>query len=51
MSKIPYSIVIGDNERDNDVVTYRKYGEKEQTTVSTSEYIAMLHEIINSKKL
>ena len=30
MKKIPYTIVLGDQERDNDTVTYRKYGEKEQ---------------------
>ena len=50
INKIPYSIVIGDNERDNDLVTYRKYGEKEQITVKTQEFIDLLHDIINNKK-
>ena len=50
VNKIPYSIVIGDNERDNDVVTYRKYGEKEQITIPTNEFINMLHDIVDNKK-
>ena len=49
VNKIPYSIVIGDKERDNDVVTYRKYGEQAQVTVPTEEFIKLLHEIVDNK--
>jgi len=49
--KIPYQLVVGDNEVDSDQVTYRKFGEKEQTTVSVSEFINMVEqEIINKGK-
>ena len=47
--KIPYTIVIGDNERDNKTVTYRKYGQKEQITVSVEEFTKLLREEVNSK--
>lgn len=50
INKIPYSIVIGDSEKENGTVTYRKYGEKEQTTVSKEEFKKLLHEVVNNKK-
>ena len=48
--KIPYTIVIGDKERDNNTVTYRKFSEKESTTISVDEFITMIHDEIDSKK-
>ncbi len=47
--KIPYTIVIGDNERDNKTVTYRKYGQKEQITVSIDEFLKLIKEEIRTK--
>ncbi|HHW79694.1 MAG TPA: threonine--tRNA ligase [Acholeplasmataceae bacterium] len=47
--KIPYQLVIGDNERDNGLVTYRKYGLQEQTTVSIDEFIEMIEKQLKSK--
>lgn len=49
VKKIPYTIVIGDNERDNRTVTYRKYGTQEQITVSIDEFIKLIKEEIASK--
>ena len=49
LRKIPYTLVIGDNERDNKTVTYRKYGQKEQVTVSLEEFIKLLQEEIKNK--
>ena len=46
MKKIPYTIVLGDHERDDETVTYRKYGEKEQITVKVKDFIAMIDEEI-----
>ncbi|MDD3477993.1 MAG: threonine--tRNA ligase [Candidatus Izemoplasmatales bacterium] len=40
--KIPYQIVIGDEEASSDLVTYRKYGEKDQVKVSSREFIDMV---------
>ena len=48
--KIPYALVLGNNERDNNTVTYRKYGEESTTTVSTDEFIDMLNEQVKEYK-
>jgi threonyl-tRNA synthetase len=48
--KIPYQLVIGDNEVDNQTVTYRKYGEKEQTTLPLDAFISMIKAEIRDKK-
>lgn len=40
--KIPYTLVLGNNERDNNTVTYRKYGEETTTTVSIEDFISMI---------
>ena len=49
IKKIPYTLVLGDNERDNNTVTYRKYSEKETTTVSKEEFVKLLLEEIKNK--
>jgi len=51
MMKIPYTLVLGDQEKENHTVTYRKYGEKEQITVSIEDFLKMIHEEIDSKAL
>ena len=48
--KIPYTLVLGDNERDNNTVTYRKYGEANATTVSKEEFISMLNNQVKEYK-
>ena len=50
MRKIPYTIVLGDHERDENTVTYRKYGQKEQVTVKVNDFIAMIDEEIKLMK-
>ena len=48
--KIPYSLVIGDNEVNNNTVTYREYGHQEQVTVSIDEFISLIENRINNLK-
>ena len=48
--KIPYTLVLGNNERDNDTITYRKYGEESTTTMSTEEFITMIEKQIKEYK-
>jgi len=48
--KIPYALVIGDKEKENDEVTYRKYGTEKQITVKTQEFIDMLKKEIENKE-
>ncbi len=47
--KIPYQLVVGDNELEQNQVTYRKYGSKEQVTVSIEEFISIVKNDIKSK--
>ena len=51
MSKIPYTIVIGDKEKENHSVTYRKYGNEKQITVPVEEFIALIAKEIKDKAL
>jgi len=44
ISKIPYQLVLGDKEKESNLVTYRKYGSSEQITISLDEFIKMLSE-------
>ncbi|QUN12977.1 threonine--tRNA ligase [Clostridium sp. C1] len=49
MKKIPYQLVLGNNERDERTVTYRQYGEQKQTTVSLDEFVDMVLKQIEEK--
>ena len=49
VKKIPYTIVLGDNERDNNTVTYRKFGQKEQVTVSVDEFLKLIEEEVKNR--
>ena len=51
LKKIPYQLVLGDNERDNGTVTYRKHGEKKQTTVTFDEFVELLNNEVENKTL
>ena len=50
MKKIPYQLVIGDNEVQNGTITYREYSKKEQITVSVDEFVSMIVKFNNEKK-
>ena len=51
LKKIPYQLVLGDNERDNGTVTNRKHGEKKQTTVTFEEFVELLNTEVENKTL
>lgn len=51
LKKIPYQLVLGDNERDNGTVTYRKHGEKKQSTVTFEEFVELLNTEVENKTL
>ena len=48
--KIPLSLIIGDQERNNETISYRIHGERETTTLSLSEFIDKLNKTIENKK-
>ena len=50
MRKIPLTLVIGDHERDDRTVTYRRFGSQEQITVKLDEFIALLKDEVANKK-
>jgi len=50
MEKVPYLLVLGDSERDQNTVTYRKYGEQKQTTVPFDQFLTMIKNQVSEKK-
>ncbi|MBM0868081.1 threonyl-tRNA synthetase [Staphylococcus auricularis] len=50
MQKIPYQLVVGDKEVENQEVNVRKYGSKDQETVEKDEFIWNLIDEIRLKK-
>ena len=48
--KIPLSLILGDNERDSNSISYREYGSKDTTTLSKEEFVEKVLEVINTKK-
>ena len=50
LKKTPYTLVIGDKEKEGNLVTYRKYGTEEQITISLDEFIKMASDDVKEKK-
>ena len=42
IKKVPYALVIGDNEMNNNLVTYRKHGTQQQITVTIEEFVELI---------
>ena len=49
--KVPYILVLGDKERDENLISYRLHGEQKTTTVATNEFVDMIEEEIKEKKI
>ena len=47
--KIPYTLVLGDNEMKENMITYRKHGDKDSVTLKVSEFIDLITEEIATK--
>lgn len=50
IKKIPFTVVLGDQEKANKTITYRRYSQKEQITIPLADFVALLKEEITSKK-
>ncbi len=48
--KIPYSLIIGDKERDSGTISYRKYGTEETINVTKEEFRDLIKREIKDKK-
>ncbi len=49
--KVPVTLILGDNERDNNTISYRLFGTRETTTLSIDEFINHINKTINDKDL
>lgn len=50
VKKVPYALVIGDQEMQDGNVTLRKYGEKDSQTMSVDDFIKLVQDKIASKE-
>ena len=50
IAKIPYQLVIGDEEINNETVSYRPYGSNDVIQTTIEKFIEMINEKIESKK-
>ncbi|WP_373402671.1 threonine--tRNA ligase [Candidatus Phytoplasma solani] len=48
--KIPYQVVIGDNEITKNTITFRQYGKTQQIEMNPRDFVSFLNEQINQKK-
>lgn len=49
--KIPYTLVLGDNEKENETVTYRKHGSSDKETLSIDDFKELVLTQIEEKAL
>lgn len=47
--KNPYTVIIGDNERDNNLISYRKYNSDETISLSIDEFIKFIKDEIKKR--
>ena len=47
--KIPYTLILGDKEINNNTISYRHFGETDTTTLSIEDFILKLHNEIKNK--
>lgn len=47
--KNPYTVIIGDKERDNNLISYRKYGSEETNSMDIKEFINKIKEVMKER--
>jgi len=48
-SKVPYTLILGDKEKEEKAISYRLHGQQETTTISIEDFITMIKEEITNK--
>ena len=48
--KNPITLIIGDNERDNNLISYRKYGSEETYSMTINEFVDFIKQKIKKRK-
>lgn len=49
-AKIPYTLILGDKEKEDNTVSYRLHGQKDTTTVSKDEFLKLINSEIDCKE-
>ena len=49
--KIPITIILGDNERDNNSISFRLFGSRETTTLNIDEFVNLIEKTIKEKNI
>ena len=49
--KIPFTLILGNNERDENTISYRLHGKEETKTLPKDEFVKYLKEVIDNKTL
>ena len=49
VKKVPYMLVVGDQEMESGTVNMRRHGEKETSTMTVDEFIAYIQDKIATK--
>ena len=47
--KIPLTLILGDKEKDEELISYRLFGSRDTTTVTKEEFIMYVKDRINNK--
>ena len=50
LRKIPYNLVLGDQEKDTETVNVRKFGQKEEQKIKLEEFVQKIKEEIDEKR-
>ena len=49
--KVPYTLILGDNEKENEEISYRLYSSKDTTTLKKDDFLKLIQEEIRTKAL
>ena len=49
--KIPYTLILGDKEKENQTISYRLFGSEKTTTLKKEDFVNHIKEIIETKSL
>lgn len=50
-NKVPYTIILGDKEKDEKAISYRIYGSEDTKTVTIDEFVKFINDKIDSKSI
>ena len=48
--KIPFTIILGDKEKENQTISYRRYGSDKTETLDSKEFVDFINNLIKDKK-